>query len=180
MLHTTRVWTRTLTGLFALAWLFVPAMAQDFIPKPGVEQEKICKFWEGEWTCTMEMMGTQGTGTASCRRIMNGFFLETNFKGEMMGLKFEGRGVTGYCPTRKVYQSTWIDSMSPSIFLQTGKFSDDKTMVEEGEGPNMQGQMEKMKTVTTFKDADSIEMVMYKVEDGKEIKQMTIVYQRKK
>jgi hypothetical protein len=172
--------TRWLAGMVVLGLLVTSALAQDGLPKPGVEQEKLCKLWEGEWECTLDMMGTQGTGTASCRRIMNGFFCEMTFKGELMGIKMEGRSVTGYCPTRKVYQSTWIDSLSPSIYVQTGKMTDEKTMVEEGEGPNMQGQMEKMKSVTVFKDEDTIEMTMYKVEDGKETKQMTIVYKRKK
>lgn len=170
---------RFVLSLATLALALVPVAAQPEMPKPGPEQQKLLKTWEGEWTCTMDMMGTQGTGTAVCKPIMGGFFVQMDFKGEFMGMKMDGRSVSGYCPTRKIFQSTWIDSMSPSIMLMEGKFEGEK-FVERGEGPNMQGQMEKMKSVTVVKDPDTIEMTMYKVNGDKEEKTMTLVYKRKK
>ncbi|HMP02962.1 MAG TPA: DUF1579 family protein [Gemmatales bacterium] len=164
----------------AATWLLSPLAAQPPMPRPGPEQERLINHWQGNWDCTMNMMGTEGKGSAVCRPIMGGFFCQMEFKGEFMGTRFDGRSVMGYCPARKCYQSTWIDSMSPSLTIMNGKYTDDKTYVEEGEGPNMEGKLEKMKSVTTFVDADTIEMNMYKIEGEKEEKTMTLVFKRKK
>ena len=40
-----------------------------------------------------------------------GFWLLLDYKGDFGGMKFEGKGATGYDPNKKKYVSTWVDSM---------------------------------------------------------------------
>ena len=110
-----------------------------------------------------------------------GFFLIEQFQGEFNSMKFKGRAQVGYCPLRQKYVSTWIDSMSPTPLVMTGNFDKEgKTLTEEGEGPNHEGKLAKLKNVYTMPDKDTMNFTMYEVKDGKDTEMMSIVYKRKK
>ncbi len=157
-----------------------PASAQGPMAQPGPEHEWLKKF-EGEWTCTMHMMGSEHPAKCSSKIELNGFYLCSTFEGDIGGMKFTGRNTVSYCPVRKKYMSTWIDSMSPSMMIMEGKVSNDgKTFTEIGEGPNHEGKMSKFKSVTQLKDADTMHFTMYEVVNGQENEMFTIDYKRKK
>jgi len=103
---------------------------------PGPEHKALEHFvgsWKCEVKCWMEPGGTpqESAGTAKVSWIMNGRFLQEDFKGEMMGKPFNGRTVLGFNNVKKAYQLSWIDDMNTSIFFCEGK-SDGKTLSLEG------------------------------------------------
>lgn len=157
-----------------------PVVAQPPMPKPGPEHEMLKKF-EGDWDASVSFQGGQAKASSSSRVGLGGFWLLESFQGEIAGAKFEGRGTTGYDPIKKKFVMTWIDSMSPSLLILEGTFAlDGKSYTATGEGPNMEGKMEKMKSVYQFKDKDHYEFTMYRVVDGKDQESLKISYQRKK
>jgi uncharacterized protein DUF1579 len=157
------------------------------IPKPGPEHE-ILKQDVGTWDATVEMAEpgkptptvSKGTETTS---LVGGFWAVSDFKSEMMGQPFEGRGTVGFDTNKKKYVSTWVDSMSTGFM--TGEATYDpktKTMTGfvEGFDPG-QGSNVKMKQTTEYKDADSKVFTMYMTgPDGKEVPMMKITYKRRK
>jgi hypothetical protein len=158
----------------------VPLARAQEAPKPGPEHEKF-KDMVGEWDCTVKVAGGESKAKATYKIDFGGFFLIEQFEGDFGGMKFKGRGQTGYCPLRKKYVTLWIDSMSPSPLVMTGNFdSEGKTLTEEGEGPNMEGKMVKMKSVGTKPDKDTMLFQFYEVKDGKDVEMMSISYKRKK
>ena len=155
------------------------ARAQE-APKPGPEHEKF-KDLVGDWEATVKMGNTESKANVSYKLDFGGFYLIEQFDGDFGGMKFKGRGQTGYCPIKKQYVMTWIDSMSPSPMLMAGNFDKEgKTLTTEGEGPNMEGKMAKFKSVSTMTDKDTVNFTMYEVKEGKDTEMMSIVYKRKK
>jgi len=170
---------RLLAVVLAFGASALIARAQE-PPKPGPEHEKF-KEMVGEWDCTVKMGNMETKAKAVYKIDFGGFYLIEQFEGDFGGMKFKGRGQTGYCPIRKKYFTSWIDSMSPSPLVLTGSFDKDgKTLTEEGEGPNQEGKMTKYKNIGTMTDKDTMEFKMYEVKDGKETEMMSIVYKRKK
>ena len=170
---------RLLAVVLAFGTATLVARAQE-PPKPGPEHEKF-KEMVGEWDCTVKMGPMEAKATAQYKLDFGGFYLIEQFEGDFGGMKFKGRGQTGYCPIRQKYFTTWIDSMSPSPMVLTGNFDKEgKTLTEEGEGPNPQGKMAKFKNVGTMTDKDTMEFTMFEIKDGKEEKMMSITYKRKK
>jgi len=85
---------------------------------PGPEHE-ILKRDAGVWDVVMEMqfpgmqpMTMNGTETST---LLAGRWLVTEFRGEIMGMTFEGRGLGGWDPEKKAYVGVWADSMSTSL-----------------------------------------------------------------
>ncbi len=170
---------RLLAAILALGAVAAFARAQE-PSKPGPEHEKF-KDLVGEWEATVKFGPMETKATAKYTLDFGGFFLIEQFEGDFGGMKFKGRGQMGYCPIRKKYISTWIDSMSPTPMIMAGNFDKEgKTLTEEGEGPTQDGKIGKFKTVSTMTDKDTINMVMYQVADGKETEMMSITYKRKK
>jgi Protein of unknown function (DUF1579) len=154
--------------------------AQPPAPTPGPEHEKLKKLFEGDWEATVNIMGNEMKATTSYKMILGGFWLRESFTGEFGGMKFEGRGTTGYDPAKKKYIATWIDSASPSLIMLEGSFDqDDKVFTETGEGFGPDGKAGKLKTTYVFKDGNAIDYTMYRVADGKDQEIMKITYKRK-
>jgi hypothetical protein len=170
---------RLFTAAIVVLALVGLATAQE-MPKPGPEHEKF-KDMVGEWDCTVKMAGMEVQAKATYKLDFGGFYLIEQFTGDFGGMKFKGRGQTGYCPIRKKYVTLWIDSMSPSPLILSGNYDKEgKTLTEEGEGPNQEGKMAKFKNVGTMTDKDTFAFTMYEVKDGKDVETMSITYKRKK
>ena len=65
----------------------------------------------------------ESTATESCKVICNGFWMICAFKGNFMGMPFEGRQQLGYDQHKKKFVSTWIDSFGSWMSLSEGTFS---------------------------------------------------------
>lgn len=160
------------------AVLVTPAARAQELPKPGPEHE-LLKKWEGTWETTMKMMGEESKGTATYKMELGGLWLVSSFEGELGGVKFYGKGLDTYDAGKKKFIGTWFDSMSTNPLLMEGTFDKEKkalTMV--GDGPGMDGKPTKFKTVSEWKDDNTVNFSMY-MGDTKE-PAFTIVYKRKK
>jgi hypothetical protein len=156
------------------------------IPKPGPEHE-LLKQDVGTWDATVEMFEpgkppavSKGSETTS---LVGGFWAVSDFKSDLMGQPFEGRGTVGFDTNKKKYVSTWVDSMSTGFM--TGEATYDpktKTMTGFMEGFDpAQGKAVKMRETTEWKDADTKVFTMFMTgPDGKEVQTMKITYKRRK
>jgi hypothetical protein len=160
-----------------------PALAQPPMPQPGPEHEMLKKD-VGTWDATVEMFMdpggapsvSKGTETVS---MLGGFWQVSEFKSEMMGQPFGGRGAMGYDPAKKKYVGTWIDSMTPGYYTTEGTYDPaTKTLTATMEGPGPDGAVTKTKETTEWKDADTRVFTMY-APDGKSVG-MRITYKRRK
>jgi hypothetical protein len=161
------------------------ARAQDF-PKPSAEHERL-KQLAGVWDAHVKSNFEPGKpqeskGEFTTALDLGGFFLVTEFKGELAGAKFHGRGITGYDPFKKKYVGVWVDSMSPAVYTSEGSFDQSgKVFTESMEGPDPKGKPMKMRIVTEVKDSNHMRFSMYvRGEDGKEALMMETAYTRKK
>jgi hypothetical protein len=173
---------RTLSALALALSLTAPlALAQmPGMPQPGPEHELLKKD-VGTWDATVEMtmggapMISKGTDTVS---MIGGFWQVDDFKAEMMGQPFEGRGATGYDPAKKKYVGTWVDSMTPGYYTVEGTYdAATKTLTATMEGPDPSGAVVKTKQKTEWKDADTRVFTMYGPDGSVSMK---ITYKRRK
>jgi len=134
------------------------------LPKPGPEIDVLKSdvgTWEVEiktWTGPGEPMETKGRET---NRMLGGFWLVSDFQGNMMGLDFKGLGTYSYDIRKKQYVGTWIDSLSPNQMDLTGRYDKDKqTMTFEGMAAGPDGNLAKHVLTTQFKNDGTRVMVM--------------------
>jgi hypothetical protein len=169
--------------VLSLSLLAVPALAQGPpMPTPGPEHAMLGKD-VGTWDATVEMFMpgappsvSKGTEVVT---MMGGFWQLTEFKSEMMGQPFEGRGTTGFDPTKKKYVGTWVDTMTPAYYTVEATYdAATKTLTGWMDGPDQTGVVTKTKETTEWKDADTRVFTMY-APDGK-APLMKITYKRRK
>jgi hypothetical protein len=154
--------------------------------QPG-EPHKALAGFEGSWEESIKMWmdpskpPEESKATSEAKMIMGGRYLEEKITGEFGGMKFEGRGLTGYDNVRKKFTWAWIDNMGTGIGLASGNYdADKKTYTYRGEEADpLSGKAFKTKTVTHVIDKDKYEMDMYKEAGGKEVKMMHIDATRK-
>jgi hypothetical protein len=121
-------------------------------------------------------------GTAKSSWIMNGRFVQQEFKGEFMGKPFRGMGLTGYDNMKKKYSSFWVDEVSTSMFTSEGKGdSAGKVITFEGTYACPEtGELEKpSKQVVRIVSRDKHIYEMYDPAKGANSKTMEITYTRK-
>jgi len=140
---------------------------------------------EGEWTYTSSMWmdpsqpPTTGKGNSVKEMVMGGRYLEESHKGTSMGMPFEGKGVTAYDNAKGKYLTNWIDNFGTGFMTSEGQLEGDE-LITMSEYPNMTGGMDLIKSVTKIESKDKHIMTMYIVaKDGKEIKNMELIYTRK-
>ncbi|MGC4057660.1 MAG: DUF1579 domain-containing protein [Chitinophagaceae bacterium] len=155
---------------------------------PG-DMQKLMSSWDGEWTgeCSMWMSPdtppVKSQTTAVYKTILGGRYSESIHTGNMMGMAFEGKGLTAYDNARKVFQSTWIDNMGTGIMILEGKWDEPShSLTLSGKmvmGDMGDGSQTDVKEVIRFDDPDHQVMEMYYFDNGKEVKSMEIRSERK-
>lgn len=165
-----------------------PAMmeAQMKAGTPGDAHKKLDAF-AGSWTVKATFWPVPGAdpmtmnGSSESHWTMGGRYLEENFKGDFMGMPFEGHGVTGYDNIKKQYWGSWIDNMSTAMMTSTGS-GDGSTFTFSGSMPDaMTGKDAPINQKVTVTDADHHSMEMWGPgPDGKMFKSMQLDYTRKK
>ncbi len=127
-------------------------------------------------------------GTQTRRMILGGRFLQSDFKGEMMGMSFEGHGMIGYDNVKKKYISLWTDTMGTAWMTSEGEASTaggDKVITVTGSYDDpVTGKNVTMRQVTALVDNDHHTFEMHGLNpdptrDGAEMKMMEIKYTRK-
>jgi hypothetical protein len=166
-----------------------PAMMEAMMSAgtPGDAHKKLDPF-VGTWDTKISMWMMPGTdpmthtGTSTNAWVMGGRYLEQRYKGDVMGMPFEGIGYTGYDNIKKQYWGTWMDSMSTGVMSSAGTASDGKTFEFAATMADpMTGKDSTSTEKLTITDADHHTMEMWSPgPDGKLFKMMEIAYTRKK
>src|SRR6185295_11030455 len=115
---------------------------------------------------------------------MDGRFIQVEMNGDMGGMPFKGRGVTGFDNVSKKFVSTWIDSCSTGIMNGTGDLSADSKVLKWEYNMNcpIAKKPVTMKITENYASADSFTMdfFMNDPKSGKEFKHMHIDMSRVK
>ena len=168
---------------FASCWMFAGAT----VDAQGKELD-VLKQDVGTWDCEMKMwmsgpdsdpMVVKGTEKLE---MFGGIWQMSEFKADMGGVTFEGRGTVGYDPVKKKYIGTWIDSMNPYMSYMEGTYDESEksmTMMMKGTGPD--GKPMVGKNVSENKDEKTRVFTMFnKTPGGDEwVKSMQITYKKK-
>jgi hypothetical protein len=143
---------------------------------------------EGKWKVTTTFWMAPGApaqsseGESTCKMIMGGRYLQTEFHGIYMGKPFDGMGIDGYDNALGVFRSIWLDNMGTGVMTMTGKM-DPKTKVVSYQGKMVDPQSKKeMDCWTTFtqSDADHQDFQMFSKIKGKKFKIMEMISEREK
>ena len=112
--------------------------------------------------------------------ILDGRFLQQDFKGEMMGTAFTGIGFTGYDNHTRRYVSTWLDSFGTAIYHFGGTASSDGSTIIQtcSYDDPVRGPLT-WRNVTRIVDDSTLEFRMYTIDSGgKEDEMGALVYTR--
>lgn len=159
--------------------------ASAAVPSTPLAENKRLLADVGEWDATMHIEAGPGQPameekcTESVRAICHGEWTWTDFKGQMMGMPFEGHALTGYDPNSKEYVSFWIDGMTPVAMQTTGTFDDSgNTANFTGATVDEQGQpMSVEQTMTRRGDASRALKMAFK--RGDDTMRMNIDYRKR-
>jgi len=154
--------------------------------KPGLEHEQIMKM-AGNWNASCKFwmdadeQAVEATGTLNAKVILDGRYLEGEFKATIKGQPFAGRSLNGFNRVSKQFQYVWYDSMGTGITsLQGPAGADGKTVTYTGAMEcAMKGHVT-LRFVEACQSDDQLTHVMYQTKDGIEKKTMEITYNRRK
>jgi hypothetical protein len=154
---------------------------------PGQEHKGL-EYYIGTWDTTNKFWMAPGTepmtatGVSEWRWVLDGRWVEGVYQGEMMGTKFEGRSMIGYDKVKKKYVSTWTDSMSTSLMVMEGDWSDkSQTWTFAGDMPNPLQPAKPIpaRWVGKIDSPNQYTFSMFEMRDGKEFKSGELVYKRR-
>ena len=120
-------------------------------------------------------------GTATRTMTLGGRVLVEDVSATMMGMPFNGHGMTGYDNVTGKYWSTWMDSMSTGMMVSEGTCDEKKACTLSGtwNDPIKKGPVKaRMTTRWTSPTTELFEMYG-PGKDGKEMKMMEITYTKK-
>ncbi len=145
--------------------------------------EALVGNWKAEVKCWHEPGGSPqvSQGTAKAKWVLNGRFLEEEFRGEMMGKPFTGRSLMGYDNAKQTFNTVWLSDMQTSMFTSEGKGdSGNKVITLEGKAncPATGRKDIPMKTVFRVISPDKHVFEMYDGSKGENSKTMEITYTR--
>ena len=192
-----------LSGSLALA---LPLLAQETKQKaPTADQQAMMDAWQkaampgpnhrllasltGNWAFSTKMWMEPGappessTGTAVYTPLMDGRYIQGDYKGTFGGMAFQGLGLTGYDNVAQHFTATWADNMGTSIMLMTGSYDPaTKVFTYKGDMDDVMkpGTKVKVRQIVKVHSDDSHVMEWYETRGGKEIKTMEITYTRQK
>lgn len=153
---------------------------------PGESHQMLAKS-AGTWTGTVTMWMQPGApptvsqAQATNEMIMGGRYLKSSNSGNVMGMPFEGVGITGYDNVKKQFVNSWVDNMGTGIMTMSGTWdAASKSIVYTGSAVDpVSGKDMPFREVWTYVDNDHQIMEMYSQMGGKEVKSMEIRYTRK-
>lgn len=159
-----------------------PVSAQQ--PPTAGPEHKVLEHLVGNWDAEMVVAGVDKPSkcVAKYTSTCGGLWVASEFDGELVGQKFQGRGLDGYDTAKKKYVSVWVDSMiTAPMFFEGDYDAPKKQMTQVATAPGMDGQPAKWKAVTTMDSADKHTFMMFVTpQGGDEVKMFTIHYTRRK
>ncbi len=87
--------------------------------QPG-EQHELLKTLEGEWVASMNVGGMESEGAATCRSVLGGRFIMSEFKGDMMGQPWENISYLGYDRFKNKYIGCQMSTMGTNLLVMEG------------------------------------------------------------
>jgi hypothetical protein len=127
-------------------------------PKLSAEH-KLLQDDVGDWTAvvTTNIRGVppmKSSATERVSSICGGHWVWTDYRGEVMGVAFEGHGLTGYDPVKKEYVAFWFDA--GTVSTTRGSFdAAGKVRTMTGTTADQAGKPMQLKKVMTRNGADS-------------------------
>ncbi|MEO5906242.1 MAG: DUF1579 domain-containing protein [Saprospiraceae bacterium] len=153
---------------------------------PGDMHKWMAKYngtWNGEVTTWMEKdkPPVKSNATVTNKTTYNGLYQIGTYKGNMMGMPFEGQSILGYDNSKKKFVTTWIDNMGSGIVIMTGDWDEgSKTLHLKGTQTNpMDGTDMIIRQEVKFVDDNTQVTTMYGSHAGAEEKMMEINLKRK-
>jgi len=175
----------TCTFLLAAGALAVaavrPALFSQDMPQPG-DQHKQLLASVGEWqgTLTTFMPGQPATPAPATQvtEAIGGFWTQSRFTCDFMGMPYLGTGVEGYDESKKKYVGTWVDNMSSYLAIMEGEMdAKGEKLTMRWKAPDMTGAIVPHRAETTH-TKDSYTSTFYAGE-GEGTKSMVIEMKRK-
>lgn len=96
------------------------------LSQPGEHHEHLDRL-AGDWDLTIRVWSspdgepTESAGTAEARWILDGRFLWTIYRAELLGQPFEAWSIEGYDNRAQRYLGTWRDTQGTYTLIYTGK-----------------------------------------------------------
>ncbi len=155
---------------------------------PGEEHKQLARM-AGDWEYTSKMWMAPGAppsesgGTVHAETILGGRYVQSHWKGSMMGMPFEGHGTDAYDNLGKKYVSSWVDNMSTGILYSTGTCEQGGKVCRQAGNmiDPMTGKDTVWKSVTTWSDDNNFKLEMFGNDpSGKEMKMFEMTAKRKK
>lgn len=84
---------------------------------PG-EEHKLLKQMVGRWDIASKFWMApdappmESKGSSSIKLVLGGRFVQQDYRGAFMGIKFQGIGLTGYDKHKKKFVNVWLDTGS--------------------------------------------------------------------
>ena len=153
---------------------------------PG-DMHKLMASDVGSWTNQMtfwmapDAKPEKYTSTSEVKMILGGKYQQTNYKGDMMGMPFEGIGTLAFDNATKEFTSTWIDNMGTGMMVLKGKYDEatkSTTLTGKMVDP-MTGKETDCREVYTYVDANTRKMEMFDNKGNGEYKTMEIIMKKK-
>ncbi len=140
----------------------------------------------GNWNCAVKFWNPgsdeamESSGKSSSEWILDGRYTIDSYKGDFMGMPFEGRGICGYDNINKRYFSIWMDSMSTGYMTETGQYdAGSKTFTFTGSFDTPTGGTMQSKSTIKVVSKDQHVLTMWHGESpGSLNKVMEITYNR--
>jgi len=185
--------TFSLLLLAVASFSYIPLLAQTAEEQawmtymtPGAVHQMMAKSagdWTGKATFWMQPGAPPTTADVAAKQemILGGRYLKSVNTGNMMGMPFEGVGITAYDNAKKVFIESWIDNMGTCIMTLEGKW-DDQTKSITFTGKTVDpttGKDMPVKQVVKFVDDNNQVIQMFQQANGKEFKSMEIISTRK-
>lgn len=154
---------------------------------PGAPH-KVFNSMVGKWKYTSQFWESAdakpeaSSGTSTLKLILGGRFLQNDTKGKMMGMRFEGMGITGYDNLKGRYDTFWLDNMGTGTMVGTAVLdASTNTLKESGKFTCPCSKKNTRAYTAEWKVVDKNNMIysMYGEDmSGKEHKQMELVFKR--
>ena len=153
---------------------------------PGKEHKRLAVetgFWINDMTLWHDPKSppVKATTNSEVKMIFNGRYQEIYYKGEVMGMPFEGKSTIAFDNATKEYISTWIDNMGTGLMVLHGK-ADKNGMVISSTGEMVNpadGKSNPCREVYTILSENTRKLEVFDTKDGKEWKSMEIIMKRK-
>jgi Protein of unknown function (DUF1579) len=182
-------------GVAMVGWFLLPlaAVAQEKKEKqpempfdaPGdvhKQMSVLAGIWDVEVTYIFG--GKENKGNAKCEAhwILDGRFLQQDYKSSLMGTPFTVLQYLGYDNRKKKTIELMMDTMNTGVLHNEGSISKDgKVITNEGDYLDPAGKVGKLRTVTTVIDQDHYTLEWFQVEaDGKATRMVSMKHTRKK